>query len=92
MTLLAGALLTIGAVLVSLARRTYGRPPLWRSWAALGGAALCLCLGAGLVVVEPKALVEPPVIFVAGFCLFEGSLALLSLMAAAGRPQPKWLS
>ncbi len=31
-------------------------------------------------------------LFVAAFCLFEGSLALLSLMAAAGRPQPKWLS
>ena len=38
------------------------------------------------------AIVETPVLLVAGFCLFEGSLALLSLMAAAGRPQPKWLS
>jgi len=92
MTILAGALLAIGAALVSLARRTYGRPPLWRSWAALAGAASCLALGIGLVVIDPRALVETPVVLMAGFCLFEGSLALLSLMAAAGRPQPRWLS
>ena len=92
MTLLAGGLLAIAAVLVSLARRTYGRPPLWRSWAALAGAVVCLGFGAALVVIDPRAIVETPVVFVAGFCLFEGSLALLSLMAAAGRPQPRWLS
>jgi len=92
MTLLAGGLLAIGAGLVGVARRTHGRPPLWRSKVALAGAVLCLVLGGALVVVDPSALVQTPVLFVAGFCLFEGSLALLSLMAAAGRPQPKWLS
>ena len=92
MTMLAGGLLAIAAVLVSLARRTYGRPPLWRSRAALAGSIACLVLAGVLVAFDPSALVETPVLFVAGFCLFEGSLALLSLMAAAGRPQPKWLS
>ena len=92
MTLLAGGLLAIGAGLVGVARRTHGVPPLWRSKAALAGAVACLALGAVLVALHPSALVETPVLFVAGFCLFEGSLALLSLMAAAGRPQPKWLS
>ena len=92
MTLLAGAFLAIAAGLVGVARRTHGRPPLWRSWAALAGAVVCLIFGTALVVVHPSAIVETPVLFVAGFCLFEGSLALLSLMAAAGRPQPKWLS
>lgn len=92
MTMLAGGLLAIAAVLVSLARRTYGRPPLWRSQVALAGAIVCLLAGAGLVALDPSALVETPVLFVAAFCLFEGSLAFLSLMAAAGRPQPKWLS
>lgn len=92
MTLLAGGLLAIAAVLVSLARRTHGKPPLWRSWAALAGAIACFGFGVALVIVEPRALVETPVLLVAGFCLFEGSLALLSLMAAAGRPQPRWLS
>lgn len=92
MMLLAGGLLAIAAGLVGLARRTYGRPPLWRSWAALAGAVVCFGFGVALVIVEPSAIVETPVLFVAGFCLFEGSLALLSLMAAAGRPQPKWLS
>lgn len=92
MTLLAGGLLAIGAGLVGVARRTHGRPPLWRSKAALAGAILCLALGGVVVALDPSALVETPVLFVAGFCLFEGSLALLSLMAAAGRPQPKWLS
>ncbi|KQW70845.1 hypothetical protein ASE17_18475 [Phenylobacterium sp. Root77] len=92
MTLLLGGLLAVAAGLVGVARRTYGRPPLWRSWAALAGAVVCLGSGIALVIVEPSAIVETPVLFVAGFCLFEGSLALLSLMAAAGRPQPKWLS
>jgi uncharacterized membrane protein YgdD (TMEM256/DUF423 family) len=92
MTLLAGGLLAIAAGLVGVARRTHGRPPLWRSWAALAGAVVCLVFGVALVVLHPSAIVETPVLFVAGFCLFEGSLALLSLMAAAGRPQPKWLS
>ena len=59
---------------------------------ALAGAVVCLGFGVALVIIEPSALVETPVVFVAGFCLFEGSLALLSLMAAAGRPQPRWLS
>lgn len=91
MTLLAGGLLAIAAVLVSLARRTAGKPPLWRSKAAFIGACICLALGTLLVILDPAALVETPVLFVAVYCLFEGGMALISLRAAAGRPAPAWL-
>ena len=76
------------AFAVPLARlaKAGGRRP------ALATGMLIALVGVALVVVHPSAIVETPVLLVAGFCLFEGSLALLSLMAAAGRPQPKWLS
>jgi len=91
MTLLAGGLLAVAAVLVSLARRTAGRPPLWRSKVAFIGACVCLSLGTLLVFIDPRALIETPVLFVAAFCLFEGGMALISLRAARGRPAPAWL-
>ena len=56
MTLLAGGLLAIAAGLVGVARRTHGRPPLWRSWAALAGAVVCLIFGVALVVIHPSAM------------------------------------
>ncbi|MDP3855982.1 hypothetical protein [Phenylobacterium sp.] len=91
MTLLAGGLLAVAAVLVSLARRTAGRPPLWRSKVAFFGACVCVSLGTLLVVLDPSALVDTPVLLALGFCLFEGALALISLRAARGGPAPAWL-
>lgn len=91
MTLLVGGLLAVAAVLVSLARRTAGRPPLWRSKVAFIGACGCLSLAVLLVIADPMALVETPVLFVAAYCLFEGGMALISLRAAAGRSAPAWL-
>jgi hypothetical protein len=91
MTFLAVGLLAISVVLVSLARRTAGRPPLWRSKVAFGGAVVCVTLAIVLVAVDPALLVETPVLYIAAFGLFEGSLALISLVAAAGWSAPRWL-
>jgi hypothetical protein len=84
-------LLAIATVLVSIARRSWGRPPLWRSRAAFAGAAFCLAAALAMIALDTTALVETPVLYLAAFSLFEGSLALLSLMAAAGMAPPKWL-
>lgn len=92
MTHLAGGLLALAAVLVCIARHTAGRPPLWRSKVAFVGSVLCLIAGVVLVALDPTALGETPVAVVAALCLFEGGMALISLMAASGRPQPRWLS
>jgi hypothetical protein len=91
MTMMAVGLLAIGVVLVSLARRTAGRPPLWRSKVAFAGAVACVGLAIGLVALDPSLLVDTPVLYIAGFGLFEGSLALISLVAAAGWAAPRWL-
>ncbi|MBP7651556.1 MAG: hypothetical protein KA085_06960 [Phenylobacterium sp.] len=91
MTHLAGGLLAVAAVLVCIARRTAGKPPLWRSKLALVGALLCLISGSVLVALDPTAIGETPVVIVAALCLFEGGMALISLMAAAGARQPRWL-
>ena len=92
MTHLAGGLLALAAVLVCIARHTAGKPPLWRSKLAFVGAASCLIAGGVLVVLDPGALGETPVVSVAALCLFEGGMALISLMAAAGARQPRWLA
>ena len=92
MTHLAGGLLALAAVLVCIARHTAGRPPLWRSKVAFVGSVLCLIAGVVLVALDPTALGETPVAVVEALCLFEGGMALISLMAASGRPQPRWLS
>jgi hypothetical protein len=84
-------LLAIATVLVSIARRTWGRPPLWRSRVAFGGAVLCLASALAVIALDTTAVLETPVLYIAAFNLFEGSLALLSLMAAAGMSAPKWL-
>ena len=91
MTLVVGGLLAVAAVLVSLARRTAGRPPLWRSKVAFIGACGCLSLAVLFVIVQPMALVETPIPFVAAYCLFEGAMALISLRAARGHAAPAWL-
>lgn len=91
MTFLAVGLLAIAVVLVSLARRTAGRPPLWRSKVAFGGAAVCVVAATILVAIDPALIVETPVIYIAAFGLFEGTLALISLVAAAGWAAPRWL-
>ncbi len=80
---LAGGLLALAAVLVCIARRTAGRPPLWRSRAALAGSILCLAASAVLVIIDPRALGETPVLIIAALCMFEGGMALISLRAAA---------
>ena len=92
MTHLAGGLLALAAVLVCIARHTAGKPPLWRSKVAFVGSVVCLAAAVVLVVMDPLAIGETPVVIVAVLCLFEGGMALISLMAAAGRPQPRWLS
>ena len=92
MTHLAGGLLALAAVLVCIARHTAGKPPLWRSKLAFVGSVLCLIGAVVLVAMDPLALGETPVVIVAGLCLLEGGMALISLMAASGRPQPRWLS
>ena len=56
MTFLAVGLLAISVVLVSLARRTAGRPPLWRSKVAFAGAVICVTLAIVLVAVDPSRL------------------------------------
>ena len=89
---LAGGLLAVAAVLVCIARHTAGKPPLWRSKLAFAGSVLCLITGGVLVALDPRALGETPVVIVAALCLFEGGMALISLMAAAGARQPRWLS
>ena len=92
MTHLAGGLLALAAVLVCIARHTAGKPPLWRSKLAFVGSVLCLVGAVVLVALDPWAIGETPVVLIAALCLFEGGMALISLMAAAGRPQPRWLS
>lgn len=92
MSTIAVGLLAIAVVLVSLARRTAGRPPLWRSKVALAGAAICLLLALGLVAMDPSLLMESPVLYIAGFAVFEGALALISLAGAAGWAAPRWLT
>lgn len=89
---LAGGLLAVAAVLVCIARHTAGKPPLWRSKVAFAGSVLCLIIGGVLVALAPRALGETPVAVVVALCLFEGGMALISLMAAAGARQPRWLS
>jgi hypothetical protein len=91
MTMLAVGFLAIAVVLVSLGRRTAGRPPLWRSKAAFAGAAICVTLAIILVAVDPAAVVETPILYIAAFGLFEGGLAFISLAAAAGWSMPRWL-
>lgn len=91
MTVLAVALLTIGSVLVSLARRTRDRPPRWRSAAALAGAAVCLICGVWLAALDPDVLLETPLVLAVGFGMIEGVLALMDLLGASGRRQPRWL-
>lgn len=92
MTHLAGGLLALAAVLVCIARHTAGKPPLWRSKFAFAGSVLCLIGAVVLVVLDPRAIGETPVLIIAALCLLEGAMALVSLMAAAGLRQPKWLS
>lgn len=92
MTHLAGGLLALAAVLVCIARHTAGKPPLWRSKVAFVGSILCLVAGGVLVILDPNALGETPVLIVAALCLFEGGMAAISLMAAAGLRQPRWLA
>ena len=92
MTQLAGGLLALAAVLVCIARHTAGRPPLWRSKVAFVGSVSCLIAGGVLVALDPGALGETPVVIIAALCLFEGGMALISLMAAAGARQPRWLA
>ncbi|WP_421934249.1 hypothetical protein [Phenylobacterium sp.] len=89
---LAGGLLALAAVLVCVARHTAGKPPLWRSKVAFAGSILCLVAGGVLVALDPRALGETPVLIVAALCLFEGAMAAISLMAAAGLRQPRWLA
>lgn len=91
MTFMAVGLLAVAVVLVSLARRTAGRPPLWRSKVAFAGALVCVILAVGLVAVDPALLVETPILYIAAFSLFEGGFALISLVAAAGWAAPRWL-
>lgn len=90
-SVMAASLLAVAAALVSVARHTAGRPPLWRSKAAFVGAVICLVFGTGLVVADPASLFETPILLVAAICAFEGYLAWMNLRAAAGRPAPKWL-
>jgi len=92
MTHLAGGLLALAAVLVCIARHTAGKPPLWRSKVAFVGSILCLGAAGLLVALDPRALGETPVLIVAALCLFEGGMAAISLMAAAGLRQPRWLA
>ncbi|CAN5697668.1 hypothetical protein BH10PSE5_BH10PSE5_15810 [soil metagenome] len=92
MTHLAGGLLALAAVLGCVARHTAGKPPLWRSKVAFVGSVLCLIGAVALVIRDPLAIGETPVVIIAALCLLEGGMALISLMAAAGRPQPRWLS
>ena len=92
MTMLAVGFLAIAVVLVSLARRTHGRPPLWRSKVAFAGAVVCVIVAIVLVAVNPAVIVETPVLYIAAFGLFEGGLALISLAAAAGWSMPRWLT
>ncbi|WP_340645957.1 hypothetical protein [Phenylobacterium sp.] len=92
MTHLAGGLLALAAVLVCIARHTAGKPPLWRSKVAFVGSVLCLTGAVVLVALDPAAIGETPVAVIAALCLFEGGMALISLMAAAGLRQPRWLS
>ena len=82
MTALAGSLLAVAAVLVSLARRTAGRPPLWRSRVAFCGAVACILTAIGLATVDPSILLDSPVLVAVALCLFEGSVAVISLRAA----------
>jgi len=82
MTALAGSLLAVAAVLVSLARRTAGRPPLWRSRVAFGGAVVCVLAAVGLAMIDPTILLDSPVLFAVALCLFEGASAMISLRAA----------
>ncbi|MDO8381222.1 hypothetical protein [Phenylobacterium sp.] len=89
---LAGGLLALAAVLVCVARHTAGKPPLWRSKLAFVGSLLCLAAATVLVALDPRALGETPVLIVAALCLFEGAMAAISLMAAAGLRQPRWLA
>lgn len=89
---LAGGLLALAAVLVCVARHTAGKPPLWRSKFAFVGSVLCLAAAIVLVALDPRALGETPVLIVAALCLFEGAMAAISLMAAAGLRQPRWLA
>lgn len=92
MTFVAVGLLAVAVVLVSLARRTAGRPPLWRSKVAFAGALVCVILAIVLVAMDPALLVETPVLYIAIFGVFEGGLALISLVAAAGWAAPRWLT
>jgi len=89
---LAGCLLAVAAVLVSLARRTAGRPPLWRSKVSLAGAIVCLVLATVLTAAHPSVLVDTPVLFAVALCLFEATVAVISLRAARAiaprRPRP----
>jgi hypothetical protein len=91
MSILVAGLLAVAAALVGLARRTAGRPPLWRSKVAFCGAVSCLLAVVVVSMIEPIMFFETPLPIVAIFCLIEGGLALISLRAAAGRPAPKWL-
>lgn len=83
--------MAVAAVLVSLARRTAGRPPLWRSKVAFVGACICLAVATALIIFDPMAVIETPILFVVAYCLFEGSMALISLRAARGHAAPAWL-
>jgi hypothetical protein len=91
MSFLVAGLLAVAAALVGLARRTAGRPPLWRSKVAFVGAVACLLAVAIVSMIKPIMFFETPLPIIAIFCFVEGSLALINLRAAAGRPAPKWL-
>lgn len=91
MSFLVVGLLAVAAALVGLARRTAGRPPLWRSQVAFLGALACLLAVAVVSMIKPIMFFETPLPIVAIFCLVEGSLALINLRAASGRPAPRWL-
>ncbi len=91
MSFLVAGLLAVAAALVGLARRTAGRPPLWRSKVAFAGAVICLLSVAVVSAIKPLMFFETPLPIIAIFCLVEGSLALINLRAASGRPAPKWL-
>jgi hypothetical protein len=85
MTHLAGGLLALAAVLVCIARHTAGKPPLWRSKVAFVGSVLCLVAAVVLVVMDPLALGDTPVVIVAVLCLFEGGMALMIRALADAR-------
>ncbi|MFN3512963.1 MAG: hypothetical protein ACK41C_07960 [Phenylobacterium sp.] len=91
MTLVAVGFLAIAVALVGFARRVAGRPPLWRAKAALGGAAGCVVAAIVLIAVDPTLMADSPILYIAAFGMFEGGLALISLIAAAGWSAPRWL-